>query len=305
MRRLHTLKISAVICLLCLGFFLSKAPAASATSVVIQAGHGGSDPGAIGYDGTYESTINLAIAQKLNALLTRHGVQTIMTRTDDTDQDPDANMAMANSRGADAYIDIHNEGSDNADDSGDEMWFAPKSAADFKFATVVHASVMQAIRTYGYTDVIDGGLTQADPSDNWMIERAKMPALIIECLYVSNEREEQLVQTDSFQQALARGIYDGIAEYFGLQKENTRQPTVPRPARARTAVADQIAKHSSNGSLWYALGATLSKNGFLLAASLCFLGIMGTASYFVVKRYGRPGKKKRTLTRGYKGRHRK
>lgn len=306
----RALLIGSIAFLACLSGFAYQAPAASATLIVVQAGHGGSDPGAIGPDGVHESDINLAIAVRLNALLLKHGVQTVMTRTDDSDQDPQENMDLANDRNADAYIDIHNEGSDSAADSGDEMWFAPKSAADFKMANEVHLAVMRAIRKYGYKDVVDGGLTQADPSENWMIERGKMPALIIEGLYVTNEYEAGLLETSSFQQALAQGIYDGIAEYFGLPQEQAAAPATAGPVAATSTVkaaAPPAPPAEGSASPGLDLVRAVKKNPGPALAAAAAVGLLLMTGLVTLGRTGRrgPGPRRRLMRRRPPGRHRK
>ena len=291
--------------LLC--FLLIHPPAAEATLIFIQPGHGGSDSGAIGYGGFYELNINLDIALKLNALLQEHGIQTVITRTGDTDQDSNQNIDTANQEGADAFIDIHNEGSDNPSDSGDEMWYAPKSPADYRLATTVHAAVIKAIRTYGYKDVIDGGLTQADPADNWAIERGTMPAIVIECLYVTNPYEAQLLQTDSFQQALAQGIYNGIASYFRLPQESSKLPAITKPAAAPAVRITPHAKLASQNDPQATVKDMLKRNSASIFAGLLVLSIGFIMGYIAAKAVHRKKERRHELSfkKSKGGRHSK
>lgn len=185
----------------------------SAKLIVIEPGHGGGDPGAIGYGGFYEKTVNLAIALKLNNLLLAAGFQTVMTRTSDAiDQDEDADMEMANRIGADMFVSIHNDANESASVNGDEMWYLPKSPRDVMFATLVHAAIINAIRDYGYS-VYDWGLLV--PNSGWMINRGQMPSILIEGLFVTNPYEAFLLQDPGFQAVLARGIYNGVVAFAG------------------------------------------------------------------------------------------
>ncbi len=182
--------------------------------IVLDPGHGSLsstgylDVGAIGPAGTRESTVNLSIALKTKALLEAEGARVVMTRSDDASKDnPDltTRAQIANSSGADLFLSIHQNATDSGASSGGtdvQYWFDGSQV----FATLVEKHLVRAL---GRTD------RGTQKTSLYLVSHIHtMPAVLVECAFISNTEEERLLRDDSFQQKAAQGIVEAITEYF-------------------------------------------------------------------------------------------
>lgn len=191
--------------------------------IYIDPGHGGSDPGAIGIGGLRESDVVLGIALKLNSLLTKGGFRTMMSRDSDVFVDLITRSQEANNAGADAFISIHANAFGTPNPKGTEIWYYPNGynndIRDNKtFAQIIHDNLIKEINT------VDRGLKEGPNLS--VLNKTKMPAILIETGFITNPDDAALLQDDAFQWQVAQGIYNGIVEYFKKLKEGTISPTV-------------------------------------------------------------------------------
>lgn len=182
--------------------------------IVLDPGHGSTsstgffDVGAVGPSGTKESSIDLSIALKVKALLEADGARVVMTRSDDTSQDnPDLakRAQIANSSGADLFISIHQNATDAGQSIGgtEVTYWSDQSKV---FAGLVQKHLVSAL---GRTD------RGTHKTSLYLVSHIDtMPAVLVECAFISNNEEEHLLREDSFQQKAAEGIADAIVEYF-------------------------------------------------------------------------------------------
>lgn len=183
-------------------------------TVVLDPGHGyvmsdGTvDAGATGPAGTKESSINLAIAMKVKVLLEADGATVILTRFDDTSTDnPDlsARVQIANSSGADLFVSLHENATDADTTAGGtetHYWFDRSKP----FAQLVQKRLVEALQRK------DRGGTK---TSLYLVSHIDtMPAVLIECAFISNPEEERLLREESFQQKTANAIEGAIVEYF-------------------------------------------------------------------------------------------
>jgi N-acetylmuramoyl-L-alanine amidase/uncharacterized protein YraI len=183
--------------------------------VVLDPGHGYMpstgyfDVGAVGPSGTKESSVNLSISLKVKALLEADGARVVMTRADDTSRDnPDltGRAQIANSSGADLFLSIHQNATDGGPSIGGTetyYWFDRSKV----FAALVQKHLVSAL---GRTD------RGTQKTSLYLLSHIDtMPAVLVECAFISNSEEERLLRDDSFQQKAAKGIVDAIVEYFG------------------------------------------------------------------------------------------
>jgi N-acetylmuramoyl-L-alanine amidase len=182
--------------------------------IVIDPGHGGSDPGAIGQGGLQEKTVNLAVALQTKVLLQKAGAKVLMTRETDRDvYGPDASdveelksrTTIANLQKADVFISIHSNSSANREVSGTSTYFYRKTAYDGLLAQTIQQSLLQA-----------GGLVdrRVNVANFYVTKRAHMPAALIELAFLSNKNEEKLLGSPQFQQQMAQGIVQGLEKFF-------------------------------------------------------------------------------------------
>lgn len=187
-------------------------------TVVIDAGHGGKDPGKTRED-VLEKDINLDIANILREKLEAAGYQVIMTRTEDMGlyQETDSNKKatdmrsrceLINSSGADLAISIHQNSYTDNSVNGAQVFYYRHSQEGEKLANMVQASLKK--------NVNENNTRQAKYNDSYyLLINTACPTVIVECGFLSNENEAKLLQQREYQEKLAMAISLGIDEYFG------------------------------------------------------------------------------------------
>ena len=182
--------------------------------ITLDAGHGGSDPGAIGSDGTKEKDITLAITKQVQKLLEEKGAKVYMTRTTDVDvygpnaSDVDELQARVNvgeKYNSDLFVSLHINSSVNKNVGGFSTYYYPKTNNDLRIAKSIQD---QLTANFGVDDL---GVRQAN---FYVIKRITMPATLVEMCFISNEKELVLMKGKWFQSKTARLIAAGIEKYF-------------------------------------------------------------------------------------------
>ncbi len=184
--------------------------------VVIDPGHGGSDPGAIGYkDGEIyltESFANLDISLRLYDLLKSQGVNVAMTRTTDVYVGLKERAEYANNLDASLFICVHNNSATTPAAHGSMVYYYT--------GTTDHITE----KAYGITSkdlaklIHEGILKQGERYDRKIADGSKfvvlystnMPAILTECAFLSNDEERELLNSEEFRQKLAEGIASGV-----------------------------------------------------------------------------------------------
>ena len=171
--------------------------------IVVDAGHGGTDPGAVGRS-SKEKDLTLASAKKLRDKLTAAGAKVIMTRSGDTYPTLKERVAISNANKADVFISIHyNVGPSSA--NGIETYYYATNVNEQELAKTVQSEIIKE------TDLKDRG---AKPGNFQVIRDNKQAAILIELGFISNEAEEKLIATNEYQEAAITGIYNGLEKYF-------------------------------------------------------------------------------------------
>lgn len=183
--------------------------------VVVDAGHGGDDPGKIGTAGTLEKEINLAIAKRLEALLKQADVAVVMTRTDSNGlydenasgkkvQDMKRRVSMMEEAKADLAVSIHQNSYPSPDVSGSQIFYFKHSKEGEEMANTVQKQIenLEGIKNRP----IKGNDTY------YLLRRTEVPTMIIECGFLSNQEEATRLAEESYQETLAKAIADGIEE---------------------------------------------------------------------------------------------
>jgi N-acetylmuramoyl-L-alanine amidase len=175
-------------------------------TVVLDAGHGGSDPGAISVTKKKEKDFNLAVVLKVKELLQNDpNINLVLTRESDTYPTLSDRVKIAENVKADIFISVHaNSGSASA--SGVETYYT--RAASLDLAKVMHKHLVQAS---GLAD------RKVRTQSLHVTRETTMPAVLLECGYLSNKNDDALLATDAYRSKVAQGIVDGIKEYLGLQ----------------------------------------------------------------------------------------
>jgi N-acetylmuramoyl-L-alanine amidase len=184
--------------------------AANPRLIVIDPGHGGSDPGSI-YNGVDEKNLALDMALRLRQILVERGWQVRMTRTSDVDvyQANDTARAelqsrddIANNAGARMFVSIHCNAYMNSGPSGTTTYYS--KAIDVPLAQSIQGDIVQEAGTK------DDGIVK---SRLWVTLHAKMPAVLVETAFLSNPSDYAMLVSSSWREKLAEAIANGIVRY--------------------------------------------------------------------------------------------
>ena len=222
-----------------------------ANLVVLDPGHGGSDPGAVGH-GLKEKELVLAICKRTSAALRRdYKVEVALTREDnDTFVELGDRAEFANDRRATAFVSVHINAAANSAARGFETYRHTGAPADSRAARLqaeVHEAVMEAIRR-------DGVVDRREKTANFAVLReTAMPAILTETLFISNAADAALLRDDAFLMKVAEAHATGIARALSLppkESEDVHRVTADgvaigtfrKDARVGKAVADALKK---------------------------------------------------------------
>lgn len=183
--------------------------------IVIDAGHGGHDPGAISVTKKKEKDFNLAVSKKFNERLKALGYNTIMTRETDVFIDLYERPRIANENYADIFVSIHANAHNNGDIAGVQMLYCPsydsqvKDEDQYPFAEVMHNELLAGTGAYDRRIVKRPKLV--------VLRETKMPAVLVEAGFLSNSAEEKLLFTESYQDKIVDSMVKGVEKYFEMK----------------------------------------------------------------------------------------
>lgn len=217
----------------------------SVSRVVLDPGHGGTDPGAIGPAGSREKDTTLAIAHRVAPMLAKQGLEVALTRDGDVFVSLEERTARANSFGADLFVSIHCNAAENHGRKGIEtyvldttmtdlaarvaarenatttaatqelsgilanMRIADQATRSTRMAELLQKAAMAGVRGK-YPDAVDGGVHTAG---FYVLVGARMPAVLFETSYISHPVEEQRLVSDDYRSRLADAIVNAIKAY--------------------------------------------------------------------------------------------
>ncbi|MGF7046432.1 N-acetylmuramoyl-L-alanine amidase [Paenibacillus sp. DS2015] len=176
--------------------------------VVIDPGHGGSDPGTTSITNRYEKQFNLALALKVQAILLQEPeIEVVMTRETDVYPTRPERVKLANDLNADVFVSIHGNSVSSAPQVTGTETFYYQRANSKELANIVHKHLVKAM---GLKDrgVKNGSLE--------VIRETTMPAVLLEVGFLSNKSDEEAMMSESVQTKAAQAIVDGIKEYLKL-----------------------------------------------------------------------------------------
>ena len=199
----------------------TMATPATSKTIILDAGHGGEDGGAVSSEGVTEADINLKIALKVQALLEQSGANVILTRSDEKaiydldkktlrakkNSDIKNRVKIGNNSSADIFVSIHLNKIPQSEYYGWQTFFKDGNEEGKKLATCIQENLNAAIQK-------ENKRVPLKISNVYIIKHVEIPTSIVECGFLSNPEEENLLQTDEYQNKLAWGIYNGIMDYF-------------------------------------------------------------------------------------------
>ena len=190
-------------------------------TLVIDAGHGGFDGGAVGADGTTEQGINLSIAQRIRAMAAFFGIRTAMTRTDENALEYDPSRSVRENKVADikareklvqripspVFMSIHLNKFSDAQYHGAQVFYSAGNAESKPLAEQVQQCLIDGCDPTNHRQA-----KQADDSI-YLMKNLDCPAVIVECGFLSNPAEEVRLRDENYHKQLAAAVICGYLRY--------------------------------------------------------------------------------------------
>lgn len=188
-------------------------------TVVIDAGHGGRDGGAVAEDGTLEKHLNLEVAMKLKALLESSDIRVVMTRETDIElASPDSSHKKADDLKARVqlaqecenaiFVSIHMNRFPVEKYSGLQVYYSENHENSIVLAQIVQNVAEEALRNTHGRKVKSAG------DSIYIMAHLEIPAVLVECGFLSNFEETALLKTENYQKKLAMCLYASLIQYF-------------------------------------------------------------------------------------------
>lgn len=189
-------------------------------TIGIDPGHGGIDPGTVSKNGVGEAEINLKIGLKLKDIIQSNGGKAILTRknknalSDIKREDLEKRKEVIEQGKCDIFLTIHLNSFTDPRYYGAQVFYKKDSQESMILADCIQEELRK---------ILDENNTRVpqERDDVYLLRELDMPAVLIECGFLSNEQEEKLLQTDSYQEKIAQGIYNGVIKF--LEKMDKKQ----------------------------------------------------------------------------------
>lgn len=181
--------------------------------IFIDAGHGGTDPGAVG-NGLQEKVLTLTIAKKIESLLKNYeNVSVKMSRTSDTTLSLSQRTDAANAWGSDFFLSVHINAGGGTGYEDYRYNTLTATSATGKVQSTIHSAVMAELKAF---NVIDRG---AKSANFHVLRETNSPALLSENLFIDTKVDANLLKRNDVLDAIARGHVEGLAKALGLKKK--------------------------------------------------------------------------------------
>lgn len=191
-------------------------------TIIIDAGHGGIDGGTSASDGTVEKDLNLQISLKINEILKSMGIKTAMTRTDDASlNDQNAStirqkkvsdiknrLAIINKTDDAVFVSIHQNHFSQEKYSGAQVFYSKNNPQSQVLAEKIRFQLISVLQPENTREIKPSG------SEIYLLHHAKVPAVMVECGFLSNYNETQLLKDEEYQRKLAFTVAMGIFDFL-------------------------------------------------------------------------------------------
>ncbi len=190
-------------------------------TIIIDAGHGAPDGGAVGDSGVLEKDLNLSVAQILQKFMESGGTRVLLTRSDDNGiYDVSGNIKskkvsdiknrekFMKETDADIFVSIHMNKFSEKQYSGPQVFYSVNDDESKKIADYIQSNMISALSPVSEREI--------KPADKniYLLNNATIPAVLVECGFLSNAEEERNLKDKNYQRKLAWSIYCGLIEYF-------------------------------------------------------------------------------------------
>ncbi len=195
--------------------------AAGLPTIIVDAGHGGIDGGAVGADGTVEKGINLAISKQLEQVLIALGFEVVMTRTEDTligDSSADTvrqqkvsdikrRLAMTEKHDNALLVSIHQNKYSVEKYDGAQVFYAPNGEESKQLAELIQQSIVSRLQPENERAIKVSG------KEIYLLYHSKIPSVMVECGFLSNRAELQKLKDEEYQKQMSFAIACAIVDY--------------------------------------------------------------------------------------------
>lgn len=186
--------------------------------IVLDPGHGGEDPGMVGVDGLEEKGINLEIAQKLQDILKKLGYSVEMTRQEDKGlydagspnkkaQDMQRRIAFLKEKAPALTVSIHQNSFSDPGVKGPQVFYYESSEKGKKLAEKIQEALNQLLKPERPRNVKGN-------TSYYLLKKSPCPLVIVECGFLTNPQEAELLQQEAYQEKTAEAIAEGIRQYL-------------------------------------------------------------------------------------------
>lgn len=217
--------IVGVFCFLSLpkeDFLMTNSVPANKPQIILDAGHGGFDGGAVAQDGTVEKDINLNIALTLEKMLKSSGFEVIMTRSTDTSTEDNSNDRIPSKKKSDLknrlllmkkydnaiFVSIHLNKFTTSAARGSQIFYSGNSDESKILSDYIQNCIVNKIQKDNKR------VNKKATSSTYILYNATVPAVLVECGFLSNKQELELLKNEKYQNEMAFCIYCGILDYF-------------------------------------------------------------------------------------------
>lgn len=216
--------------------YMASLPKEKTTTVVIDAGHGGNDNGAIATDGTNEKDLTLALARSIKEFNKAENIRILLTRETDIYQDPKSKAALAKKLGAELFISIHVDNSPTTADeqSGLTTWI-PQNESPYAEASKVFGASITAAFSNNYQLRVASNPMQRSRRITVLAE-SPCPAVLIEAGFISNKKDLAYLNSAEGKEQFAKNILAAIVSYENSIGQNkTGASTINKTSQNETA----------------------------------------------------------------------
>ena len=185
--------------------------------IIIDAGHGGDDGGAVSIGGICEKDLNLAMSKSLSSNLEAMGYHVIMTRTDDTDTDGEEGfnkrkdilnrLKYTEQYPNSLFISVHMNSSTSSTDKGFTVFYGEKNELSKKIAE----NIYYAVENFAYTSRLRD--VKESPDSVYLMNNCTVPAILVECGFISNKTDEALLIDEKYREDLSYILACGIDKF--------------------------------------------------------------------------------------------
>ena len=209
-------------------FVQSEQAKSAPVCIVVDAGHGGDDPGKIGINDALEKDINLQIALKLQKILEQNNIKVVMTRNTDAGlysegatnkkaEDMQKRCKIIEDSNALFTVSIHQNSYTSPEIQGAQVFYYGESQEGKELAEVLQKSLVAEL------DKENHRTAKANES-YYLLKKTESPTVIVECGFLSNSQEAELLSDAEYQQKVAVAISKGIENYLNEEAKDGKKP---------------------------------------------------------------------------------